>query len=82
MVVFIFTVSMQVALIYYKVYRYRVGEVTLKGFQCERCGHVWVPREDETPKVCPKCKSPYWDRPRKIQGKKTEMSFKEKRRLT
>jgi hypothetical protein len=25
-----------------------------------------VPRnKKETPRVCPKCKSPYWDRPRK-----------------
>ena len=37
------------------------------GFRCERCGHEWVPRNQEhAPKVCPnpKCKSPYWDRPR------------------
>ena len=59
-----------------------MGEVTLKGYQCERCNHVWVPREKEYPRVCPKCKSPYWDRPRKIEGKKTDLSFKEKRRLT
>ena len=40
-------------------------KVTLDGFQCERCQHVWVPRNiDEPPRVCPKCKSPYWDRPR------------------
>ena len=41
--------------------------ITVMGFRCERCGHEWVPRggiEDE-PKVCPSCKSPYWNRPRK-----------------
>lgn len=38
--------------------------ITVMGFRCERCGHEWVPRDPEaTPKVCPKCKSPYWDRP-------------------
>jgi predicted Zn-ribbon and HTH transcriptional regulator len=58
-----------------------LGEVTIKGYQCERCGHIWAPREDETPKVCPKCKSPYWDRPRKIEGKKVDMDFKDKRKL-
>lgn len=40
--------------------------VTLKGWLCERCSHLWVPREkDRKPRVCPKCKSPYWDRPRR-----------------
>lgn len=33
-------------------------------FQCERCTHEWVPRYDEPPRVCPKCKSPYWNKPR------------------
>lgn len=43
-----------------------MARVMLPGFRCERCDHEWVPREkDETPRVCPKCKSPYWDRPRK-----------------
>jgi len=40
-----------------------MGEVTLKGYICERCKHKWVPREaKKKPVVCPKCKSPYWDR--------------------
>jgi len=44
-----------------------MGEITLKGYECERCQHQWVPREEgERPRVCPKCKSPYWDRPRQI----------------
>jgi Zn finger protein HypA/HybF involved in hydrogenase expression len=58
-----------------------MGEVTIKGWKCERCKHVWVPREEDYPRVCPKCKSPYWDRPRKIEGNKADMTFKEKRRL-
>jgi len=37
-------------------------EVMLK---CKRCGHEWTPRNDKPPKVCPKCKSPYWNRERK-----------------
>jgi predicted Zn-ribbon and HTH transcriptional regulator len=57
-----------------------VGEIIIKGFQCERCGHKWVPREDESPRVCPKCKSPYWDRPRG-ERKKQDLDIKEKRRL-
>jgi len=42
-----------------------MAEITLKGYKCERCGHEWVPRDKTEPKVCPKCKSPYWNRPRK-----------------
>jgi hypothetical protein len=41
--------------------------ITVMGFRCERCSHEWIPRgglEDE-PRICPKCKSPYWSRPRK-----------------
>jgi len=40
--------------------------ITVVGFKCDRCGHEWVPRDvTEEPRVCPKCKSPYWNRPRK-----------------
>lgn len=45
-------------------------KVQLWGYRCERCGHEWLPREkDRDPKVCPKCKSPYWDRPRQADLK-------------
>ncbi len=45
--------------------------VQLWGYRCERCGHEWVPRDkSREPRVCPHCKSPYWDRPRKVAGKK------------
>ena len=33
---------------------------------CERCGHSWVPRKIRCV-ACPKCNSPYWDKPRKIK---------------
>ena len=34
--------------------------------KCLRCAHQWVRRNlNKDPRVCPKCKSPYWDRPRK-----------------
>ena len=47
-----------------------IGMVQLLGCRC-RCGHEWLPRQtDEKPRVCPKCKSPNWDRPsRKDAGK-------------
>ena len=31
---------------------------------CQRCGHSWYPRSPEV-RICPKCKSPYWDKVRK-----------------
>ena len=40
-------------------------KILVDGFQCERCGHKWAPRSKENPRVCPKCHSPYWDKPRK-----------------
>lgn len=42
-----------------------MAKIMLEGFQCERCGHQWVKRGEDEPKVCPKCKSPYWNVPRK-----------------
>jgi uncharacterized protein with PIN domain len=55
-------------------------KITLWGYRCLRCGHPWVPRgvepiehakkppePDEEPRVCPKCKSPYWNRPRRAE---------------
>lgn len=41
--------------------------ITVMGFRCERCGHEWIPRSerDQEPRVCPKCKSSYWNLPPK-----------------
>lgn len=51
--------------------------ITVMGFRCERCGHEWIPRgTEEEPRVCPKCRSPYWNRPRKTMM--TYDDFKEK----
>ena len=37
-------------------------EVTLSGYKCARCGHTWLPRGEERPLLCPKCKSLRWDK--------------------
>jgi uncharacterized OB-fold protein len=49
-----------------------MGIVKLDGYRCERCGHLWVPRSkiDELPIICPKCKSPYWNKSRQAEMKK------------
>ncbi len=36
----------------------------LWGCRCQRCKHEWLTRGEEEPKVCPRCKSPYWDTPK------------------
>jgi predicted Zn-ribbon and HTH transcriptional regulator len=44
----------------------KVGLVEItKEIECQRCGHKWMPRI-KVVRVCPKCRSPYWDRPREI----------------
>ncbi len=43
-------------------------KVKLWGYKCERCGHEWLPRtQGQEPKVCPRCKSPYWNTPRRTK---------------
>jgi hypothetical protein len=45
-----------------------MAKIQVWGWRCERCEHVWVsskPDDPQEPRVCPKCKSPYWNRPRK-----------------
>jgi predicted Zn-ribbon and HTH transcriptional regulator len=41
--------------------------ITVMGYRCERCGHEWIPRSNngEEPRVCPKCRSPWWNKPKK-----------------
>jgi hypothetical protein len=34
------------------------------GGQKSESALLWVPRNDNEPKICPKCESPFWNRPR------------------
>lgn len=40
---------------------------TLQQHRCHRCGKAWWPRTLSKPARCPGCKSPYWDRPRRMR---------------
>lgn len=41
------------------------ANVLIAGHRCYRCSYEWKPNDmDKLPRVCPKCKSPYWDKPR------------------
>jgi predicted Zn-ribbon and HTH transcriptional regulator len=51
-----------------------MGEIKVDGYRCERCSHIWISRNGrtESPVVCPRCKSPYWNKPKILKrgGKK------------
>ena len=40
--------------------------IQVSGYRCDRCSHQWTPRRTDAskPRICPKCKSQYWDQPR------------------
>lgn len=52
--------------------------VLITGHRCYRCGYEWRPNNLKgIPRVCPKCKNPYWDIPRrKSSNKKGEKHIK------
>lgn len=31
-------------------------------YRCRKCRHVWNPRRLRKPKICPHCKTSFWDR--------------------
>jgi Zn finger protein HypA/HybF involved in hydrogenase expression len=39
-------------------------KIKIEKLKCERCNYIWTPRKEEV-RICPHCKSPYWDVPRK-----------------
>ena len=43
----------------------------MKEYKCLRCTHKWFPRSNKKPKLCPSCKSKYWDevRDERLTGK-------------
>ena len=42
-------------------------KMEVEGYRCLRCGHTWIPRGDPKvePTICPRCKSPYWNKQRR-----------------
>ena len=48
----------------------KMPRIIIQGYRCQRCNHHWAPRngtgyrDKEDPKTCPRCKSPYWNKPR------------------
>ena len=44
--------------------KYTMIGMKIKIFRCLRCSHEW-PSKQEHPTICPKCKTPYWDKERR-----------------
>ena len=44
---------------------------------CFRCYHTWKGRKEGSPKSCPKCHSPYWNKPRKRVSREIILKMKE-----
>jgi len=44
------------------------GGWTMPVYKCLRCGYQWQPRIQH-PQRCPKCNSPYWNKPRRRDSK-------------
>ena len=42
-------------------------KIIVDGYKCERCKYEWIARKKDYPRVCPRCKSPYWDVPKKVK---------------
>ena len=42
------------------------GKISLRE-KCLRCGYVWFTRKESKPNVCARCRSPYWNIPKKIR---------------
>jgi len=47
--------------------------------ECKRCGHKWIPRSERKPTICPKCKSPYYDKERVRGGGEKQIATKEEK---
>jgi len=51
-------------------------EAVITELTCLRCGRKWFPRNPDTPKHCPKCNSPYWNKPRGNDVNKVEKKYR------
>jgi len=58
--------------------KYKIKKL-VNAFKCLRCHHEWIPRVElsqlegklkKKPRICPNCKSAYWDLERKNKEKK------------
>ena len=52
-----------------RLLRLRISRVAdmnvIRLHNCKRCGKTWFPRSPGVPKICPTCKTTYWNTPKK-----------------
>lgn len=46
-------------------------KIKIPTLKCKRCGYEWTPRKEDV-RLCPNCKSAYWDKPRENEKKKED----------
>jgi hypothetical protein len=56
-----------------------ITPMTIPSCKCERCGHEWIARRSQNlpsgvslaelpkPRMCPRCKSAWWDTPKQAK---------------
>lgn len=44
--------------------------------KCLHCHHLWTPRSEEKPVVCPRCKNYSWDKPLTKKEKEAKQNDK------
>jgi len=54
-----------------------MDDSNFKVLTCNRCLHKWASRMVIEPKLCPGCKSPYWNKPR-VRNRNTDCSKRKK----
>jgi Zn finger protein HypA/HybF involved in hydrogenase expression len=47
-----------------------------KQLKCKRCGYEWNPRKEEV-RICPNCKSAYWDKDKRKKMKEVILGGEE-----
>ena len=48
-------------------------KIEAEGYKCTRCEYKWVPKNiKRIPISCPKCKSPYWAKPKRKKKENEE----------
>ena len=57
-------------------------EINIPYLKCNRCGHTWIPRSPNLPRVCARCNSPYWNKDRKLRGNKMVGPKKKVKKIT
>lgn len=48
------------------------GSLDLPLLNCIKCGNSWFPQRLVEPKLCPKCKSPHWNKPKPVPKNKSQ----------